>query len=138
MSDYSRGQIYVLKSNQTNDIYVGSTIQGLDVRLNKHKFDYKRYINGNYHYVSSFCIARFDDCYIELIEDYPCNSRQELLRREGEIMNNMICVNRKVEGRNREEKNKRRRNKYDLNRHNLKFRKVLMQLLNNHINLLRD
>ena len=138
MNEYSRAQIYLLKSNHTNDIYIGSTIQGLNVRFTKHKFDYKRYMNGNYHYVSSFEIMKYDDAYIQLLEDFPCNNKKELHRREGELMKKMVCVNRKVEGRTRDEKNKRRRDKAQLERHNLKYQKVLIELLNNYIELLRN
>jgi hypothetical protein len=46
----------------------------------------------------------FDDVYIELIEDYPCNSKAELLKREGEIIRQTPnCVNRCVAGRTKKE-----------------------------------
>jgi hypothetical protein len=47
---------------------------------------------------------KYDDVYIELIEDFPCNSKIELLKREGEIIKQTPnCVNRCVSGRTKQE-----------------------------------
>ena len=43
------------------------------------------------------------NCKIELIENYPCNSKEELLRREGEYIKNIECVNKCVAGRTAKE-----------------------------------
>lgn len=83
---YKNGKIYTLRSYQTDDVYYGSTTQPLSKRLSGHKAKYKCWQSGKYHYMSSFEIIKFDDCYIELYEDYPCNSKSELDRREGEII----------------------------------------------------
>ena len=40
-----------------------------------------------------------ENCKIELIEKYPCENRDELLKREGEHIKNNNCVNRCVAGR---------------------------------------
>jgi hypothetical protein len=97
------GKIYAIKSNQTELIYIGSTIQELDIRFDLHKRDYKRYINGKYCFVSSFEILQYDDAYIELFEDYTCNNKTELKRREGiiiqEKLQQNICVNKNIAGR---------------------------------------
>jgi hypothetical protein len=77
------GKIYAIKSNQTELIYIGSTIETLNQRFSKHKNKYKRYINGGNIYVSSFKILQYDDAYIELVEDYTCNNKTELTKREG-------------------------------------------------------
>ena len=45
--DYSLGKIYKLVSNQTDDIYIGSTCQKLlSTRLCGHIQDYKRWVEG--------------------------------------------------------------------------------------------
>jgi hypothetical protein len=97
------GKIYAIKSNQTELIYIGSTIKELDIRFSEHKSDYKRYINGKTHFVSSFEILQYEDVYIELIEDYTCNNKTELKRREGiiiqEKLKQNICVNKYIAGR---------------------------------------
>ena len=101
--DYSKGKIYCLKSCQTNDIYYGSTADTLYKRLSCHKRDYKAYLKGIYHYVSSYEIVKYNDCYIELFENYPCLNRDELRQREGEIIKSNKCVNKCIPGRTNKE-----------------------------------
>ena len=83
---YQRGKIYCLRSHQTDLVYIGSTVQSLSKRIGGHRADYRNWLKGNYHYVTSFEIVKYDDAYIELVEDYPCNTRAELARREGQVM----------------------------------------------------
>lgn len=104
MNIYSRGKIYILRSNQTEDIYVGSTTQPLYRRFSEHKKRYRYYINNNTSYTSSFDIMQYEDAYIDLYEDYKCNTRKELQRREGEIIRLLNCVNRRIEGRTNQER----------------------------------
>ena len=46
---------------------------------------------------------KYADAYIELIEDYPCNSKKELNRKEGKWIRQMDCVNKTVAGRTQQE-----------------------------------
>ena len=103
---YERGKIYVIRSHKTPLIYVGSTIEPLlSNRLSKHKGHYKRYKNGrNVSYCASYDIIEIDeDCYIELYEDYPCENRQQLRKREGQVIRELDCINKVVAGRTRKE-----------------------------------
>ena len=95
----TRGKIYSIRSHQTNDIYIGSTIDDLPKRLYGHKRDYRRFMNEKDSYVTSFEIVKYEDCYIELIENFPCNSKNELHRKEGEIIRKTECVNKLIAGR---------------------------------------
>jgi hypothetical protein len=101
MPDYSQGKIYTLRSYEKPDlIYVGSTTQSLGMRISKHRSDYKVYKNGKRLFVTSFKL--FDECvdvYIELHEVCPCGNKDELHRREGEVIRSMDCVNRCIAGR---------------------------------------
>ena len=100
MPDYTKGKIYTIRSYQTDKIYIGSTIQPLSVRFAEHRKNYKLHQTDKYHYVSSFDIIKFDDCYIELLKLCPCLTKEELHKQEGEqIRNNNICVNKVVPGR---------------------------------------
>ena len=99
MPNYQNGKIYSLRSHQTDDIYIGSTTLSLSLRKAGHRNHYKRHLDGEYHFVTSFNITKFDDCYIELIENYPCNTRNELDKREGELIRGMDCVNKYIAGR---------------------------------------
>jgi hypothetical protein len=103
MPDYQNGKIYTIRSHQTEDIYIGSTIQPLSIRFGEHKVQYKNYKVGKYHYVTSFKIMEHEDAYIELLENYPCDDRNELRRREGELIRQMKCVNERIAGRTMKE-----------------------------------
>jgi len=96
---YENGKIYVLRSNQTDDVYIGSTTQPLYKRIYQHKKDYKYWKNGKYSYVSSFELIKYDDVYIELLEECPCKNKMELCRREGELIRSMNCINKDIAGR---------------------------------------
>jgi hypothetical protein len=91
---YKNGKIYTIRSYQTDKFYIGSTIQKyLSKRINEHKREN--------HYVSSQDILKYDDAYIELLELYPCNSKEELRKREGELirLNKNNVVNCRIEAR---------------------------------------
>jgi hypothetical protein len=103
MPDYSKGKIYTLRSYQTNEIYIGSTIDLLPKRLWKHKTDYKCWKNGKKPYITSFELIKYDDYYIELLELFPCNSKAELEKREGHHIRYMECVNKLIAGRTKKE-----------------------------------
>ena len=71
-----------------------------------HRLDYTRYKNGNFQKVSLFDIFdefNHDMCKIELVELYPCNSKEELRKREGYYIQNNECVNKRVAGRSDKE-----------------------------------
>jgi len=83
MPDYSKGKIYKIVDLTNNNVYVGSTTQKLNIRLSKHKYDYKRYLDGKYNFVRSFKIIKNENYYIELIEKFECDCKEELFKREG-------------------------------------------------------
>ena len=103
---YENGKIYSIKSKKTEDIYIGSTILTLKERFNHHKYSYKYYQNGKGCYKSSYEIVKYDDAYIELLEDYPCESKKELCKKEGEYIRNNKCINRNIAGRTQKELDK--------------------------------
>jgi Uri superfamily endonuclease len=101
--DYKNSKIYAIRSNQTDKIYIGSTINELSKRLSRHKKDFKNWKNGKQNYVTSYELIKYDDVYIELLEKYPCKNRMELCRREGKLIKSMDCVNKCVAGRTQKE-----------------------------------
>ena len=104
MPDYQQGKIYCIRSHQTDDIYIGSTSKKyLSQRFAQHKSDYKYYLKTKKHYITSYKILEYEDAYIELIENYPCNSKEELTREEGKYQRDMDCVNKQIAGRTNEE-----------------------------------
>lgn len=92
---YQRGKIYKIISNQTEDVYIGSTCElYLCNRLSKHKSTYKQNLKGNYGETTSFQIVKYDDAMIVLIEKYPCNDKMELHKRERYHIDTNECVNK--------------------------------------------
>ena len=103
---YNNGKIYRVCDNGYTKFYYGSTVQPLAVRMGGHRLDYTRCKNCNFQQVSLFDI--FDEfnhsnCKIELVELYPCQSREELRKREGYHIQNNECVNKRVAGRSGKE-----------------------------------
>lgn len=105
--DYANGKIYGLYQRDNNRlVYVGSTTTSLNQRLYRHKIDadidkerpiYK-YFNEE---------GGISNFYIELIEKFPCNSKQELTQREGQIQRETNILkdgfNRRIAGRTKAE-----------------------------------
>jgi hypothetical protein len=106
MPDYQKGKIYQIVAPDGTK-YIGSTTKSLSIRFSTHKCDYKRHIE-NKRIMRSTCLKLFElfnysQLKIELIENYPCNTKKELNKREGEIIRVNTCVNKRVEGRTTEE-----------------------------------
>jgi hypothetical protein len=76
---YNNGKIYKLVCKDEH-YYIGSTIKTLQERFNSHKYC----INNNIQYKNykHFNTVPLEEISIELIENYPCNSKNELRERE--------------------------------------------------------
>ena len=95
MIDYSLGKIYKIVGN--GKTYIGSTTRPLlSQRLAKHKEGYKAWKNNKYHYVTSFDCIDDHNCYIELLEAFPCSSKNDLLKCEGKWIRETVCVNKLI------------------------------------------
>jgi hypothetical protein len=93
--DYSRGKIYKLVSNQTDQVYIGSTCRKhLCTRMAGHRACYKAWLKGEFNYITCFELVKFDDCQIVLIEHFPCKDKYELEARERYHIENTVNVNR--------------------------------------------
>lgn len=105
MPNYEFSKIYKIWSPSNNLVYYGSTTQTIPQRLAKHVSNYKCYTKDNTKtsYMTSFKILECDDYKIELVENYPCNNKQQLLKKEGEHIKNNECVNIVVAGRTKKE-----------------------------------
>jgi DNA modification methylase len=112
MPDYSKGKIYTIRC-RTDDtkIYVGSTIDELSKRWGGHKADSKRSNMLLYQVIN----GEWENWYIELYELYPCNNKNELCRKEGEIIRLIGTLNFIIAGRTLKEwyeDNKEKRAEY--------------------------
>jgi len=92
MNKYHGGKIYTLRSPSTDKIYIGSTTQPLWKRKGQHKVK------------KANELSQLDDFYIELLENFKCENRNELNKREGELIRaNDKCVNKYIAGRTHKE-----------------------------------
>jgi len=104
MTKYQQGKVYCIKSPHTPNIYIGSTIQPLSYRMSLHNYHYRKHTKGEYSNLSSFDIIKFGDAYIELIENFPCANKEELEKREGEIIRESPdSVNKTIAGRTKQQ-----------------------------------
>jgi len=81
-----KGKIYKIVADDTTNIYIGSTVQKLNARFRCHKS------HKNTHAIKLFT---YPNIRIELIEEYNCNSMNELRQREQYYinLNKDICIN---------------------------------------------
>jgi len=108
-NSYQNGKVYRIWSLDTEDIYIGSSCDTLSNRFCRHKSHYKKWKEGDKRiYCSSYILfdkVGVENCKIELIKDFPCNSKTELNREEGKVMreNKDIIVNKIQAGRTKKE-----------------------------------
>jgi hypothetical protein len=107
MPDYLQGKIYTIRCKSDNSlIYVGSTTQSLSMRMAGHRKEI--YNENRKHYTKKlYQIIRemdnLNEWYIELYENFPCNNKEELLRKEGEIIRQIGTLNKEIAGRTKKE-----------------------------------
>ena len=118
INKYHNSKIYTIRSFMTNKFYIGSTTQPLYKRLYKHRHSKQQYQDNKFHYITSFDILQYDDNYIELLEDYKCENKNQLEKREGELirLHRDNCVNIINVGTSIEEKTKNKK-QYDKQYH---------------------
>ena len=88
MPNYKNGKIYKLVCDETNLTYIGSTTQSLSKRFNEHKSDKKK---NRLKTISNMIEPK-----IYLIEDYPCERKEQLNMRERYFIENMECINKNI------------------------------------------
>jgi hypothetical protein len=89
MPDYSKSKVYKITGGGLT--YIGSTIQALSQRLAKHRYDKLNYPEYG---TTVFPILDFPDCCITLIEDCPCERKEQKEMRERYWIENTVCVNK--------------------------------------------
>ena len=99
---YHNSKIYKITDIGYNKCYIGSTTEGLSQRIARHRRQYQCFLKDNKNHIRSYDLFNeygIENCKIELIEYYKCDTLQELQRKEGEHIKNIECVNKRVEGR---------------------------------------
>ena len=98
---YNNSMIYSIRSPHTDKFYIGSTTQSLCKRFANHKSNYNSYVNsGIGSFITSFKIIELGDSYIELLEGFDCENRNELEKREGELirLHKYFSINKNMAG----------------------------------------
>ena len=103
---YKNGKIYTIR-NKNNDtlIYVGSTIQPLHKRFHAHKNNAYNEKCKCYNILlyQKMRETNIEDWYIELYEDLPTVRKEQLNKREGEIIREIGSLNKQIAGRTKKE-----------------------------------
>jgi len=102
MPNYKNGKIYCIRSYHTDKVYVGSTTRKLCQRMPEHKTLFK---NNKMKYTAKN-ILKYDDAYIELIEEVSVDNIEELKSYEKNYIRNMNCVNKILPNRTIKEWNR--------------------------------
>lgn len=125
--NYQTGRIYKIVSDSSDLVYVGSTTTSLAKRMTNHRANFKRYLAGKYHYVTSFKILEQGNCHIILLECVVCENKEQLHAAERRWVEQLDCVNKTIPGRtdaeyhqdNREHNLERMKERYQANRDRL-------------------
>ena len=98
---YQNGKIYCIRNHIDDEVYIGSTTQLLCKRMVKHRHDMK--LKQHVKVYTKMNELGIDKFYIELIENYPCESKEELCKREGHFIREMGTLNSVIAGRTQKE-----------------------------------
>ena len=88
--NYQNTKIYKIWSPNTEQVYIGATVQSLSMRMSAHR----RTID-----TKSKIIIDLGDAKIELLEEFPCDNKMESDKKEGEYIRKLDCVNKHIAGR---------------------------------------
>ena len=101
INKYNKSKIYKIVSASSDKIYIGSTTQSLQARLQDHIRHYKQYLVGKSHYVTSYDIISLGDYSIQLISEHVFENKAQLFLLEGEQIRlyRAVCVNSDIPGR---------------------------------------
>ena len=99
MTDYSKGKIYRIYNTVTDDIYIGSTTQFLGNRMADHRAKHRRFKETTSRLYNNMAEIGVDKFFIELVEKYPCQTKEELNAREGHYIRQIGNLNKKIPDR---------------------------------------
>jgi len=115
---YERGKIYKLINDEFPDlVYYGSTRGKLIDRL----YDHRK--TSGIRRCSSKILFEKGNCKIILVENYPCQSRKELLLKERYYIENNNCINKELPIITKEEHKQYQKNYRDTNKEQAKIQK---------------
>ena len=102
--DYTKGKIYIIRNSENDLTYIGSTCQTLAQRMAQHRRAMNIQSQQHMRLYKTMIELGKDAFYIELLEDYPCQRKEELLKKEGErIREYQSKLNTVISGRSKQE-----------------------------------
>ena len=84
--NYQNGKIYIIRNTENDLVYIGSTTKAVANRLAEHKYATKDPKKQNTRLYVAMNAIGADAFYIELLEDHPCERKEQLNRKEGELI----------------------------------------------------
>ena len=109
MVNYQNGKIYKIEDVGGNMCYIGSTTKDfLSKRMVQHRCMYKKWKEDSSYSRKTTSLEVFekygiDNCRIVLIELYPCDTKDELTRREAHYIKTIECVNKVIPHRTKQQ-----------------------------------
>lgn len=93
--DLTRAKVYRIVSLSTGEQYIGSTCNELSKRMAQHRKGFRNWERDNFSaYCRSYEVLKHGDAEIFLMETVECKTRDDLFKREGELMMSNPCVNK--------------------------------------------
>ena len=106
-TNYANGKVYVVRNEDNDKVYVGSTTQTLSKRMAEHRRGMNKADRQHFKIYVAMKDISVDKFYIELIENFPCDTKEQLTQREGHWIRQHDSFkngyNGRVEGRNIQE-----------------------------------
>ena len=107
MVNYGQSKIYFVRNNKDDEVYVGSTCTLLCRRMSQHRCNAKRVKEGKskitMRLYAHMNLIGIDEFYIEIYCEYPCTTKEQLKKKEGEIIRQFGTLNRCIAGRTKQE-----------------------------------
>jgi len=128
MERYATAKVYMIEpicEHEEDEVYIGSTCkQYLSQRFSVHNKAYKEWQKNKKKNISSYRLFEkygFENCRIVLLEDCPCDNKNQLLAREAHYQKSMKCLNKLVAFRSEEEISEQKKMYYQENKEQRKM-----------------
>ena len=92
--NYQDGKIYEIINLDDNKKYIGATVLKLSQRLANHVQSYNKYLAGKYQYDEIYDLFKSGNYEINLVELFPCHSKEELNERKHVQLQKTDCINK--------------------------------------------
>ena len=91
MPDFSNGKIYKIVNSENDKVYIGSTTSRLCDRMSRHRYQAIRLAAQYGKLYKSMRIHGVENFKIKLVKDYPCETEEQLLAKEFQIIKKYVA-----------------------------------------------